>query len=1364
MQVALGIRRDGNFTYAEAKLRSALFAVWAFGKNSGGQLGVGDFRDRDKPTRIESLDSMRIVQVAAGEEHCIALSCIGVIYTWGANDCGQLGRSAKHVKPSKLARTLGPDVAKDAGSVPHERATIPVDHKPGIVQYFKNRGIVSVQAGDRCSLLLGARNTGELSSIHVLAKEENESVTAARQSSSPPPDPNGAASATSTRLDSLVGIEHIGFVRSIACGSQMCGLLSQKSGKSTAMGMILRELASGELDYVNQLRAVIRHGLLPAYRALDQDGGLTGVLKEIFESLLNFLSEIWQMTCITAASFGEISNKGTISQLIALMESLTPAKLYRDYARCYVDAVANAVHKHPAVVRLVEDGVMRSNQKFFRDESIEGTAMFHRLLRLPLERMTSYELSFRRLGYLSSCNEENDQLCAVADEWVQLAEALKIATLDAEKTAQFWEENPSTRKQFAKPSRRMVCHSRTPNKTLHTRGLLSTATWIILFNDIVGLSQVFSQRELPLNLLWIQDTETTDDSNRHSFQIVSPAENLDVYADTQACKDVWTSTLLRCMCTLIKSYDTEKKIPTLGAKPRDVLSLEVPMELSFAELSRRVVSYHLKDDPAYGDATYYGLMSGAKISGHGKILTADGTVFAGNFEDGLCDGAAEMKHERGRKGVCLAKGQWRKGKLHGRALVRYLDGGEYEGDMADGIRHGHGCFQSDMDDCYVGAWRNDVYHGYGVYQDGSKGSSYLGMWEDGQRHGPGTVVLPSGEFYAGSFVGNRMTGAGHLLTEDNSAYEGEFVGDCHLQGRGKLTLSNGDTIRGMFNGHWSDKAGVKVNGVFQRNLEPEDVQEPDIGLSIIYGGMSGRDLISEDSRHNAAEGLTCKWQDVFRRAREALPEIRETILKRQRPYTTTDYKRFLANAFYLKGHPLCEMAQDVSAAFSTSYSKAGCHRRLLAAAVAELKSIVDEVDKIVVELFPEMQGVIDPAEAYGYDGRLPNPATFRRSFIEPLVHDHMHETLFALYNRTTKKLDAVYWNNVLNLNAVPDTLLFKRFCVPRRLWLMTDAAEASERSVLCMDSFEGEMPGSGRTSPLLAAGRDFSQDALLGENTLDLLDDVHNSGTESDTTQGPPEQDGADATGRTPPRNRLISLLPTAGLVTSLSRTTSFSRSLDFSPQGSDSAENNAYFDAIEAPGTAAAPQQEPVGKSLPGSPASGDNAFAPTIGFKLPAVDSIGQKSEVGDSPASHASIQAEAEAAGVLQSPQEHMPTGRLTDSMLQGEALAGERYTDAIATFKRLSKAHSPAGKLKVLHLTFGKMANAVSTYWDAEERLSAMDEVLPVFLTVLVRAQVVKLGAEIRFLQDFLDMDDLSGESKILLTTLQASYCQLQLERV
>ena len=54
---------------------------------------------------------------------------------------------------------------------------------------------------------------------------------------------------------------------------------------------------------------------------------------------------------------------------------------------------------------------------------------------------------------------------------------------------------------------------------------------------------------------------------------------------------------------------------------------------------------------------------------------------------------------------------------------------------------------------------------------------------------------------------------------------------------------------------------------------------------------------------------------------------------------------------------------------------------------------------------------------------------------------------------------------------------------------------------------------------------------------------------------------------------------------------------------------------------------------------------------------------------------------------------------------------------------------------------------------------MDALLPLMIAVVVRAQVPRLGAEIKLLLDFLDLDVAQGESQILVTTLHACYQHL-----
>ncbi|KAF4044575.1 Regulator of chromosome condensation (RCC1) repeat [Phytophthora infestans] len=67
--------------------------VWGFGK--GGRLGTGSEFDCVEPTRLESLETTPMKKVVAGENHTMALSRTGQVFSWGSNSFGQLGHRGK---------------------------------------------------------------------------------------------------------------------------------------------------------------------------------------------------------------------------------------------------------------------------------------------------------------------------------------------------------------------------------------------------------------------------------------------------------------------------------------------------------------------------------------------------------------------------------------------------------------------------------------------------------------------------------------------------------------------------------------------------------------------------------------------------------------------------------------------------------------------------------------------------------------------------------------------------------------------------------------------------------------------------------------------------------------------------------------------------------------------------------------------------------------------------------------------------------------------------------------------------------------------------------------------------------------------
>ncbi|XP_066595212.1 E3 ubiquitin-protein ligase HERC2 [Prorops nasuta] len=76
--------------------------VWTWGKGDYFRLGHGNDHHVRKPTLVEGLRGKKIIHVAVGALHCLAVTDTGQVYAWGDNDHGQQGNGSTIVnrKPS----------------------------------------------------------------------------------------------------------------------------------------------------------------------------------------------------------------------------------------------------------------------------------------------------------------------------------------------------------------------------------------------------------------------------------------------------------------------------------------------------------------------------------------------------------------------------------------------------------------------------------------------------------------------------------------------------------------------------------------------------------------------------------------------------------------------------------------------------------------------------------------------------------------------------------------------------------------------------------------------------------------------------------------------------------------------------------------------------------------------------------------------------------------------------------------------------------------------------------------------------------------------------------------------------------------
>ena len=97
--------------------------VWTWGKGDYYRLGHGTDGHVRKPQLVESLKSKKIVHIAVGALHCLAVTESGQVYAWGDNDHGQQGN-----------------------------ATTTVNHRPALVQGLEGYRITRVACGSSHSI------------------------------------------------------------------------------------------------------------------------------------------------------------------------------------------------------------------------------------------------------------------------------------------------------------------------------------------------------------------------------------------------------------------------------------------------------------------------------------------------------------------------------------------------------------------------------------------------------------------------------------------------------------------------------------------------------------------------------------------------------------------------------------------------------------------------------------------------------------------------------------------------------------------------------------------------------------------------------------------------------------------------------------------------------------------------------------------------------------------------------------------------------------------------------------------------------------------------------------------------------------
>jgi len=103
--------------------------VWTWGKGDYFRLGHGNDHHVRKPTLVEGLRGKKIIHVAVGALHCLAVTDTGQVYAWGDNDHGQQGNGTTSVnrKPSLVHELEDARVNRVSCGSSHSIAWVLVD-------------------------------------------------------------------------------------------------------------------------------------------------------------------------------------------------------------------------------------------------------------------------------------------------------------------------------------------------------------------------------------------------------------------------------------------------------------------------------------------------------------------------------------------------------------------------------------------------------------------------------------------------------------------------------------------------------------------------------------------------------------------------------------------------------------------------------------------------------------------------------------------------------------------------------------------------------------------------------------------------------------------------------------------------------------------------------------------------------------------------------------------------------------------------------------------------------------------------------------------------------------------------------------
>ncbi|CAF0708033.1 unnamed protein product [Brachionus calyciflorus] len=135
-------------------------------------------------------------------------------------------------------------------------------------------------------------------------------------------------------------------------------------------------------------------------------------------------------------------------------------------------------------------------------------------------------------------------------------------------------------------------------------------------------------------------------------------------------------------------------------------------------------------------------------------------------------------------------------ELDSESHLDYKSGAIYDGGLIDNHKFGNGTFLWPNGDKYIGEFKLNYRHGFGI-QVWNDGSTYEGYFYEDRRSGQGTHKWKNGDTYTGNWLLDYRHGFGKYSWKDGNVFEGMFFMN-NREGFGTLMYSSGDLYLGLY--------------------------------------------------------------------------------------------------------------------------------------------------------------------------------------------------------------------------------------------------------------------------------------------------------------------------------------------------------------------------------------------------------------------------------------------------------------------------------------------------------------------------------------------------------------------------------------